>query len=89
VSSDPLSLRGYTVRQIAARYRVGRAKVIGWINRRDLSAINTASVRCARPRFVVTPEALAAFERARQAGAPPTIPRRRRRATGFVDYFPD
>jgi hypothetical protein len=73
---------------VAPRYRVGPDKVRAWIQRGELRALNTASARCGRPRFVVTPEALAAFERGRAAGSA-TTPRRRARRPAGVDYYPD
>ena len=81
--------RGLTVRDVARRYRVGEDKVRGWIRRGELRAINTAAVLCGKPRWVVTPEALAEFERRRTGGAPPKPARRRRRRTEIVDYYPD
>jgi hypothetical protein len=52
---------GFTVADIAARYRVGQDKVRGWIKRGELAAVNTSAALCGRPRDVVTPEALAKF----------------------------
>ena len=81
---------GLTVRDVARRYRVGEDKVRGWISRGELAAINTASALCGKPRWVILPDALAAFER-RRAGGPKVQPkpRRRLRTSGMVDYFPD
>src|SRR5262245_49153323 len=79
---------GFTVADVARRYRVGEDKVRAWIKRGELRAINTSAVACARPRFVVPPEALAEFERARACGPPPK-PRRKRRRPYQVDYYPD
>jgi hypothetical protein len=73
---------------VARRYRVSPDKVRGWIKSGRLAAVNTASGRCGRPRFVVMPEALRAFEVAASA-CPPTAPPRRRRRTAQVDYYPD
>ena len=81
--------RGLTVSDVAARYRVGEDKVRGWIRRGELFAINTADVRCSKPRYVVTPEALERFEKGRQAQEPPKPARRPRRAADEEDYFPD
>jgi hypothetical protein len=72
----------------AHRYRIGEGKVRGWIDRGELRAINTATVLCGRPQWVITPEALAEFER-RRAGGPAPKPPRRRRQPGAVDYYPD
>jgi transposase len=80
-------LRGSTVRDVAARYRVSPAKVRGWISRGELSAINTADVACGRPRWLVLPDALLAFER-RRAAAPETKPARRKRQSVPIDYYP-
>lgn len=79
---------GLTVAEVAARYRVGQDKVRGWIRSGELAAINTATVLCGRPRWVVTADALAAFERRRAGGAPQTKARRRKRSQ-LVDYYPD
>jgi hypothetical protein len=85
--TEPAS--GLTVRDVARRYRVGEDKVRSWIARGELAAINTAAVLCGRPRWVVTPAALAAFERGRRGGPPPKQARRRRRQSPAVDYYPD
>jgi hypothetical protein len=85
----PVSLAaGLTVRDVARRYRVSPDKVRGWIRSGQLVAINTGSSLCCKPRFVVLPEALAAFERNRQA-APPPKPTRRKKRSNKVDYYPD
>jgi hypothetical protein len=79
--------RGLTVADLARRWRVSPDKVRAWIKARQLSAINTATALCARPRFIISPDAVAAFERQRSAGAPPR-PRRRKRTKAF-DFYPD
>lgn len=84
---DTSTTSGLTTRDIARRYRVGEDKVRSWIRRGELAAINTADVRSAKPRFVVTAEALAAFERARSAAPPPKTARRKKRSV-LVDYYP-
>jgi transposase len=80
--------RGHTVRDVAARYRVGVSRVLGWIRRGELRAINRRDDRAGRPAYVVTPEALMEFEHARSVSPPPK-PARRKRRTSVVDYFPD
>jgi hypothetical protein len=78
------------VAEVAARYRVSPDKVRSWIRQGQLFAINTTEALSRKPRFVIPPDALAAFERGRAAADPPKPPRRRRpRKTGYVDYFPE
>jgi hypothetical protein len=79
---------GSTVADLQRRWRVGQDKILGWIRRGELRALNVATAVCARPRYVVTPDALAEFE-GRRASGPPPKPRRRPRQTGLVDYYPD
>jgi hypothetical protein len=79
---------GLTVADVARRYRVSPDKVRAWIKRGELSAINTAAALCGKPRWVVMPEALSAFER-RRAGGPPPKPARRRKRTQEIDYYQD
>jgi hypothetical protein len=81
------SERGLTISDLARRYRVKRGKVLGWIRRGELAAVNTADPLC-RPRYVVTAEQLADFERRRTDTPAKPTPRRRKRTT-LVDYFPD
>jgi hypothetical protein len=77
-----------TVRDLASRLRVSPDKIRGWIKRGELSAINTADAQCGKPRYVVLPEHLAAFERRRVAGPQPK-PARRRKRSAVVDFYPD
>jgi transposase len=88
MSGEALSARGLTVADVAARYRVSPDKVRTWIARGELPAVNTASTRCGRPRWVIPPEVLAEFERGRAGGRPPKPPRRLRRQEA-IDYYPD
>ena len=80
--------RGYTTADLAKRYRVSVDKVRAWINRGELAAVNTATALCGRPRWVIPPEALAAFEQ-RRAGGPAPKPQRRRRRQEALDFYPD
>ncbi len=87
--ADSAPPRGFTVADVARRYRVSPDKVRIWIKRGEMSAIDTADRRCSRPRFVVTVEALDAFERRRAATTPQAPKPRRRKKTQDVDYFPE
>lgn len=79
---------GLTVADVARRYRVGEDRVRRWITSGQLRAVNTSDARCARPRYVVPPEALLEFELGRSVATPPKAKRPKRRP-GAVDYFPD
>lgn len=79
---------GLTVREVSRRYRVGVSRVLGWIRRGELRAINRRDTHCGRPSWVIPAEALTAFERGRQAPTPAPKPPRRKRAYP-VDYYPD
>lgn len=79
---------GFTTRDVARRYRVSEDKVRAWIQSRELIAINTAGKLCGKPRWVVTAESLADFEKRRTGGQPQTQENRRRRTVGH-DFYPD
>lgn len=82
--------RGYTPAELAKLLRVSPDKVRSWIKRGELSAIDTSSRRCGRPRFVILPHHLAEFEQRRKAATPPARPApRRRQQAGFIDFYPD
>jgi hypothetical protein len=80
---------GWTVTDVARRYRVSRERVRRWITSGILAAVNRQDCPAARPSWVITPEALAAFERERQPATPPKAPPRRKKRTDEIDYFPD
>jgi hypothetical protein len=86
-ADPPRTARGLTIRDVAIRYKVGRDKVRAWVRSGQLAAVNVASVVSAKPRWIILPSALAAFEGRRASGPAPGAPRRRK-ATGF-DFFPD
>jgi transposase len=80
---------GLTVRDVAKRYRVSPDKVRGWIKCGELPAINTSTTRCGKPRFVILPKGLEQFEHGRQAGPAANPPKRRKRHSAMVDFYPD
>jgi hypothetical protein len=88
MSEQAQPARGYTTSDLAAYFRVSEDKIRGWIIRGEMRACNTATRLSGRPRYVVSPNALAEFERKRSA-APPPKPRRIRKRPLEVDYFPD
>ncbi len=77
-----------TSNELARVLRVSPDRVRGWIRSGELQAINVAAVRCGRPKFVVLPSHLAAFEASHQAAEPEPAPRRRRPAD-VEDFYPD
>ena len=81
--------RAYTVPEVARRYRVSQDRVLGWIRRGELRALNRRDNNVRRRSFVITPEALAAFERGREAAATDAPKVKRRKRATAVDYFPD
>ena len=85
--SDLAPAPGLTVADVARRYRVGEDKVRSWIRSGELSAVNTASALCGKPRWVVLHEALARFEKRRTGSASAKSTRRRTKKTSFIDYY--
>jgi hypothetical protein len=83
----PAPGRGFTVADIAARYRVSPDKVRAWIGKGLLRAVNRNDTRSGKPSWAITPEALAEFEQARQAVTLPPTPKRKKKTT-LVDYYP-
>jgi hypothetical protein len=79
---------GYKPRDLCRRWRVGLDKIMVWIRRGELRALDMSSSRSGRPRFVVTAEMVAEFE-ARRATTPPPKPVRRKKRTDEVDFYPD
>jgi hypothetical protein len=83
------SLReGYSVADLCVRWKVGPDKVLGFIRRGELVAVNVATHTSGRPQYRVTPEAVAAFESRRTSAPLPKLPRRKRKPD-MKDYFPD
>ena len=82
------SPRGYTPRELARMLRIGPDKVRALIRSGELGAINTATVRCGKPRFVVLPHHLAEFEIGRRITPPAKPAPRPKRKRDMLDYFP-
>lgn len=78
---------GYTVREVAKLFRVGKSKVLKWIERGELLAINTSNSPM-QPRYIILPDSLASFVVARELGAKPKSTRRKPRKVR-TDHFPD
>jgi hypothetical protein len=69
---------GYTVTDLARRFRVSEEKVRAWLRSGALRGLNVGDIG-GRVRFVVTPESLADFEAGRSVAEPPKTPRRKKR----------
>jgi excisionase family DNA binding protein len=87
--TPPVPGRGLTPREVARLLRVSKDRVRAWIERGELPAVNVSAARCGRPRYVVLPEHLQAWERSRRVSPPPRAAPRRRRPAGFIDFLPD
>jgi hypothetical protein len=88
-TSNDIPSLGRTPNELARVLRVSPDRIRAWIKSGELGAINTAPTRCGKPRYVILPHHLAAFERGRQATTDPKPAPRRKRQQGMVDYFPD
>lgn len=61
-----MSSDGFTVTELAARYGVGRRKVLAWIRAGDLPAINLAANNVCRPRYWISRQNVESFEETRR-----------------------
>jgi len=66
---------GLTPREVAKLLRVNADRVRGWIKSGELRALNVATARCGRPRFVIYPTTCPNL---RAAWPPPRRPSPRR-----------
>lgn len=79
----------FTVKDLCQRFGVREHTVLAWIRSGELKAINVGrEPGKKKPRWRVTPEALAAFEAARTATPdPPKVRRRRRKPDDTVEFY--
>ena len=83
----PVTSRYLSPPEIARQRGVDVKKIIAWIHTGELRAVNFATTTSGRPRWKISPEALAAFEAARSAGPQPRVTRRRRKDPLVHEYF--
>jgi hypothetical protein len=82
--------RGLTPNELARVWRVSPDWIRALIRSGEIGAVNTARHRCGRPRFVILPHHLAEWEQRRRTPTPEVPkPKRKKKPTGFVDYYPD
>jgi len=88
MADSTTTARGLRPNQIARRFGIGIHKVLGWIQRGELRAVNVANDPRARPQWVILPEDLATFEQ-RRAACPKsaTVRRRRKQDAGVIQFF--
>lgn len=72
--------------KVARRYGVSPEKVIGWIRRGELHAMNAATRLDGRPRYLIDIRDLEAFE-LRRSATPVPKSKRRRQELGITEYF--
>ena len=89
LTAADLADRGCTPEEFAKVYRLGPDRVRAWIRSGALGAINVAKSRSGRPRFIILPRHVEAFEKAREVGPPAKSPPRRRRSPGTIDFYPE
>jgi hypothetical protein len=74
--------------ELAAQWGLSADKIIEWIRRGELRAINVATRAGRRPRFLIDLIDIAEFEARRQFVPSAPAPRRKRRTTdGIVEFF--
>lgn len=73
---------------LAERLGVGVHKILGWIQRGDLRAVNVATDPTGRPRWALEPDEVERFLAARASTPPaPATRTRRKAAAGVKEYF--
>jgi hypothetical protein len=83
---------GFTIRDLARRWRVGTGKVRQFLYRGELVGVNVAADPLGRPQWRITAESVEQFEKRRRSGPPPESSRQRQRRLRRVeeaDFFPD
>ena len=73
-------------REVALRLRVSINKVLSWIKRGDLRAINVATPGSHRPRYRIDVKDLAAFRESRLVQPPAPRRPRKKPTPGVTEY---
>jgi len=85
---DSVTTSGYSVADLARRWRIGRDKVRGFIRRGEIVAVNFSTVLSGKPQWRVMPEEASRFEQRRSSAAPVKTAPRRRQPAGATDFYP-
>jgi hypothetical protein len=84
----PANRRKLTPPQLGRLWGICPSKIILWIQRGELRAINGVATPGGKPRYLIDVADIAAFEAARSVTPPPKAPRRRRaKASGENPFF--
>lgn len=83
-----LAAKYLTPPEVARLLRVDVMKVLAWVRRGELAAVNVASSQSKRPRWRISQTALDTFLAARSAVPPAQVQRRRRRQCRAIEFFP-
>lgn len=83
-----LTKKKLTPPEVAKLFGVEPGKIIAWIKSGELRAIDGATRRGGRPRYLVDVADIEAFERARQiVPERASAPRRKRSDSGVTEFF--
>ncbi|MGD0655107.1 MAG: helix-turn-helix domain-containing protein [Thermoguttaceae bacterium] len=83
----PKLARTYKPRDVAERLGVDVGKVLGWIKRGELRALNVVANQGRKARYRITPEELGIFELKRTIAPAPKVTRRRSKSGWKFQYF--
>lgn len=82
--------RKVSVPHLAKEWGIASNKITAWIKSGELKAINAATSRDQRPRYLIDRRDIEEFERSRLVVPDQPQPRvRRKRQPAGKDYFPD
>ena len=73
--------------ELARRWGVSPSKIIAWIKSGELPAINAATNRSGRPRYLIDIADLVIFENRRSAAQTPAPRRRRTKNEDVIEFF--
>lgn len=80
--------RALTIRDLCERYGVSEHTVLAWIKSGELRAINVGRRSGGKkPRWRITPEALATFEALRTHDPPPPRTRRKKQPPEIIQFY--